>query len=102
MAELTAVHNKGASRRIGSMITACSSAGIITSTIIAANATITLLKAAILVLAVGPKASLGVKLNKALDKGIAIGTYTETHGLTTVAGFVAATQAGTTMKSSFL
>lgn len=87
--------------RVGGMINYCGAAGVITDAQVAANATITLLKAAILAAANVQQQPLAIMLNKALDRGVTIGCITATHGQTTVAGLRGMTDASATMKQGF-
>lgn len=103
MASLVYTDRIPESKRIGGHLNVGFSAGIITDALVAANATITLLKAAILtgILKTEQK-PLGIVLNKALDKGVSLGQIPETHGVITVAALVALTDASSTMKQGFL
>ncbi len=90
------------SKRIGGHINIASSAGLITDTLVNDNATVTLLKAALLTACVRTEQKpLVIKLNKALDRGIALSLISETHGVTTVAGLLALTDAASTFKQGF-
>ena len=84
----------GASRRVGGMLNVGKTNSIITDALVAAQATLTLLKAAITSGVVRPDdATIAVDVNDALDLGKAIGVFSETHGVTTVAALVALTDA---------
>lgn len=84
----------GFSRRIGGMLNVGKTNSVITDALVAANATLTLLKAAITAAIVRPDdVPIGVDVNDALDGGKAIGVFSETHGVTTVAALVALTDA---------
>lgn len=99
---MPSVHVAAASKRIGGFINSCKSAGVITDTQVNANATVTLLGAAVVDAAVGAKKPLAQKLRKTLEKAVDIGEIGETHGETTVAGLVALTEAGATHRSPFI
>ena len=91
------------SKRIGGHINASFSAGLITDALVAANATVTALKAAILTGAVKTvQRPMAQVLNKALDRGVSLSQIPETHSQTTVAGLVGLTDASSTFKQSFL
>lgn len=84
----------GFSRRIGGMLNVGKTNSVITDALVAANATLTLLKAAIAAAIVRPDdVPIGVDVNDALDGGKALGLFSETHSQTTVAGLVALTDA---------
>lgn len=90
------------SRRVGGYLNWCFSAGLITNAQVAANATITLLKAAVRAANLfTEKTPMITQLDKALDRGISIGEFTETHGVTTVATLVALTTSSTSHKQGF-
>lgn len=97
-------NEKRESARIGGFINWCEDAGIIEDADLAGAGgdTITEVKANILAnnfhKANYPLAQM---LGKALDKGVQIAVFSETHGVTTVAGLVALTDAGATEKNSF-
>lgn len=89
----------GASRRAGGMLNVGKTNSVITNALVAANATITLLKAAITAAIVRPDdAPMAVDVNDALDLGKSIGIWSETHGFTTVAEFVAASDASASFR----
>ena len=90
------------SKRIGGALNMAFSAGIITNAMVNANSTLTTLKAAVTAGTVGANGPLAIKTNEALDRGKSLGYFSETHGVTTVAGLVALTDAGTTLKQGFL
>lgn len=93
---------KPESARVGAYLNWCFSAGIITDAQVAANATLTLLKAAVnTAILETQKKPIGIMLGKALDRGLTLGIFSETHGVVTVAALVALTDSGTTMKQGF-
>lgn len=84
----------GASKRVGGQLNVAKTNSIITDTLVNANATLTLLKAAILTASPRPDDQpIAIKTNRALDLGKNIGVFSETHGQTTVAGLVGLTDA---------
>lgn len=92
---------KRESERIGGFINWCAAAGIIADADLngAGGDTITEVKANVLANDMPASSkSLVTVLNKALDRGISLGLWSETHGVTTVAGLVALTDASTTFK----
>lgn len=89
------------SKRIGGQLNYGANVGVITDTIVNANATITLLKAAVLLLATTPQLTKAAgDVNRALDNGLDLGLFSETHGVTTVADLVALTDASTTHRQN--
>lgn len=91
------------SKRIGGWANACKTAGVITDALVNANATITLLNAAILAAVVSPSDKpRAILLTKALERGVDLGIIPETHGVTTVAALVALTDASASFRQSFL
>lgn len=90
------------SLRVGGQLNAAKSAGLITDAMVNDNATVSALKTAITTAAIGPKAPYAVKINLALDKGVSMGLISATHGVTTVAGLVALTDASTTFRQGFM
>lgn len=89
-----------ASKRIGGQLNLASTAGVITDAIVAANATVTLLKAALLT-----PTFMQTKINSdtklALDRAVSMSLISATHGVTTVAALVALTDASTTLKQAY-
>jgi len=86
-----------ASKRVGGQLNLGANVGVITDALVAANATLTLLKAA--VTAGAPtynQVKIAADVNDALDLGLGMSLFTETHGVTTVAALVALTDASTT------
>lgn len=103
MASLVFTDRIPESKRIGGMINTCASAGLITDTLVNANSTVTTLKAACLTAAVRTEQQPMVKeMNIALDRAVSLGAIPATHGVTTVAGLVALTDASATHKQAFL
>lgn len=90
------------SKRIGGQLNQAFSAGLLTNAMVAANATLTLLKTAVSAAQTAQTSTIAIKVNKALDAGKSLGYISETHGQTTVAGLVALTEAGTTNKQSIV
>jgi len=91
------------SKRIGGWLNACKSAGVITDALVNANATVTALNTAILAAVVSPSDKpRAITLTKALERAVDLSLIPETHGVTTVAGLVALTDASTTFRQSFL
>lgn len=101
MAEVS-TQRQNESKRIGGQINQAAASGLLTSAMIAANATITLLKAAITSAATAQTSTIATKTNKALDRGVSLGYIPATHGVTTVAGLLALTDAPSTWKQSFI
>jgi len=97
----TAIAEIPESKRVGGYANYCAAAGVITDALVAANATITLLNAAILAAVPAYQQPMARMLNKALNRGIALGNIAETHGQTTVAGLVALTNSSTTFSALF-
>lgn len=90
------------SKRWGGYLNWLFSAGIITNALVAANATVTLLKTAIDTATVRAEQRSMVTLAKvALNRAVSMGQIPETHGQTTVAGLVALGDAPTTHKQGF-
>lgn len=88
-----------ASKRVGGMLNVAEEPSVITDALVAANATVTLLKAAITAAVVRPDLSpMAIETNSALDLGVSLSLIPETHGCTTVAGLVALTDAGASFK----
>lgn len=88
------------SKRIGGQLNLAVVEGIITDAIVAAQATITLLKAALLTPTPNQtKMTADTKL--ALARGLTLSLFSETHGQTTVAGLVALTDASTTHRQAY-
>lgn len=86
------------SKRIGGQLNLGFNCLVITNAQVAAQATITLLKAAIL--AAVPtynQTKIASDVCDALDAGLGEGLFSETHGQTTVAALVALTDASTTL-----
>lgn len=91
------------SKRWGGWLNAMAAAGVITDALVAANATVTLLKAAIETAVVKAEQRPMVTLTKlALDRAVSMGQVPATHGVTTVAALVALGDASTTHKQSYL
>lgn len=91
-----------ASKRIGGQLNIGFTTGVITNAQVAANATITLLKAAVTAaIPTYAQTKIAGDVNRALDLGLDMGLFSETHGQTTVAGLVALTDASTTLKQGF-
>lgn len=91
------------SKRIGGFLNYCKNAGIITDALVNGNATITALKSAIDTAVVKTsQRPLVTEIKLALDRGLTIGVFSATHGVTTVAALVAPTDAGTTYTQNFL
>lgn len=85
------------SKRWGGWLNWAKRAGIITDAQVAANATITALKAALDAAVVHAEQRPMITLVKvALDRAKSMGQLSETHGQTTVAGLVAEGDASTT------
>lgn len=92
-----------ASKRVGGCLNIYTGPGIITDTLVNANATLTLLKAAVTAGVIHPDdAPKAVKVNRALAEGLSLGVFTETHGCTTVAGLVQLTDAASTYRQDIL
>jgi len=90
-----------ASRRVGGQLNVGKTNSVITDTLVNANATLTLLKAGILAGVVRPDdMPIAIAVNDALDLGKSLGLFSETHGVTTVAGLVALTDAGASYRVS--
>lgn len=89
------------SKRIGGQLNYGKVVGVITDTIVNAQATITLLKVAVTALATTPMLTkAAADVNRALDAGLDLGLFSETHGQTTVAALVALTDASTTHRQT--
>lgn len=88
------------SKRIGGQLNLAAVEGIITDAIVAAQATVTLLKAALLTPTyMQTKMVADTKL--ALDRAVNMSLIPATHGCTTVAGLVALTDASTTHRQAY-
>jgi hypothetical protein len=88
------------SKRIGGQLNYAENVGVITDALVAANATLTLLKAALLAptyLQIKARADLRLALDSAVDLSL----IPETHACTTVAGLVALTDASTTLTQNY-
>lgn len=93
---------KSESARIGGQINQGVSAGVITDAMVNANATLTLLKAAILAASYHGNKRIALLVNLGLDKAKSLGLMSETHGVTTTAGLLALTDApSSTYKQNF-
>lgn len=88
------------SKRIGGQLNLASNVGVITDALVAAQATVTLLNAALLT-----PTFMQTKINKdtqkALVNAVNLGLISETHGQTTVAALVALTDASTTHRQAY-
>lgn len=90
-------------KHIGGWTNALSAVSIITDALVAANATITLLNAAILAAVVRPDDLPKVQLlNQALRKAVSLSYIPETHSQTTVAGLIALCTSSSTLRESYL
>jgi hypothetical protein len=90
------------SKRWGGWLNIASNAGIITDALVAANATVTLLKAAIGSAVVrGEQRPMVTITQKALDRAVSMGQVPETHGVTTVAALVALGDGSTSHRQSY-
>lgn len=88
-----------ASKRVGGQLNIGSNVLVITDAMVAAQATLTLLKAAVTAgVTTYTQTKIAGDVNRALDLGLDLGLFSETHGQTTVAGLVALTDASTTFK----
>lgn len=88
-----------ASQRVGGQLNMSFVPGVITNALVAANSTVTALKAAITAAVVRPDdAPKAIFTNQALDVGVSLSLIPETHGCTTVAELVALTDSGTSLK----
>lgn len=89
------------SKRIGGQLNYANNVGVITDALVAAQATVTLLNAALLT-----PTFMQVKANRdtqeALVNAVSLGLIPETHACTTVAGLVALTDASTTLRQNVL
>ena len=91
------------SKRIGGYTNWLKSAGLIDDGFVAANPTITAMKAATQAQMIRPEhRPMMIKWFMGLDKAKSLGQIPETHGQTTVAGLVALTDAGPRFKQGFL
>lgn len=93
----------GASKRVGGQLQIGKDSGVITDALVNANATLTDLKAAVTAAAL--HANLGpmkVQVNKALDLGKTMDLLSETHGVTTVAGLIALTDASSGFRQGLM
>lgn len=87
------------SKRIGGQINLAASVGVITDGVVGTGPydTITEVKAAVTALATTPQLKkIASDTNLALDAGIDLGLWSESHGVNTVAELVALTDASTT------
>jgi hypothetical protein len=89
----------GYSKRIGGQLNLAKKAGVISDAIVAAQATITLLKAALLTPTFN-QAKITADTKLALDAAVDLSMISATHGQTTVAALVALTDASTTHTQS--
>jgi hypothetical protein len=90
------------SKRCGGQLNYGANVGVITDALVAANATVTLLKAAITAAVVRTvDAKPASDCNRALDKLVDLSLLSATHGKTTVAGIVAVSDASTTLTQNF-
>lgn len=89
------------SKRIGGIIERAEDAGIITDAIVAANATVTALNAALLA-PIPAEAPLRSKVKQALLKAVDAGLVAETHTFTTISSLVSATDATTGVRAPFM
>jgi len=88
-----------ASKRVGGQLNVSFVPSVITDALVAANATVTALKAAITAAVVRPDlVPVGIATNDALDLGVSLSLIPETHSCTTVAQLVALTDASSTFK----
>lgn len=91
------------SKRIGGELNIMVVPGVITDALVAANATVTLLKAAILAAVLHPDDQpKAIMVCRALASAVSLGLIPETHSCTTVAGLVALTNASTTFKQGYM
>ena len=88
------------STKIGGQLQVAEDQSVITDTIVAANATVTLLKAA-LVVPLGSDGTHKSLCQLALQKGVDLSLIAETHTATTVAELIAFTDAAVGEKPGF-
>ena len=88
------------SKRVGGQLNLAAVEGIITDAIVSGNATITLVKAALLTPTYN-QTKMKSDTSLALDMGLDLGVFSETHGVSTVAALVALTDASTTHRQAF-
>lgn len=90
------------SKRWGGWLNILANAGILTDAMVAANATVSLLKTALDAAVVrGEQRPMVTYAKAALNRAVSMGQVPETHGVATVADLVALGDASSTFKQGF-